>query len=466
MTVRFISLAIKGLKETLRDRRSLLFLTLFPVVFMIIFAFAFGSPTSLGTGTTTHEIAVVNLDSGITRSINGTAQQLNAGENFTQLLSSINYPQTDTPMFHLNNVSADRAETMLKSRNLDAMVTIPGNFSRAVVSLTNETVRTETTSDIGLSVINGSAAQNLGQAPVTGISPAGVPASTSTTLPQVSNVTAQVILEGDPGTAAFGATQALLFNVLDQYTSQVQQAAMRQVDAALGQNQSATHAEYLSATVQPVTGTQSFTVFDYQAPGIIVFALLIQTSSIAQVLAREAEQGTLGRLKLSNMRSFDLLFGTLLTWVVIAVAQILLLFAVAIALGFRWTGGINSLALAVPVGIIGGIASISLGLLIAAFATNERQAAQLGVLIAVPVSFLTGAFFPLPTETLGTAFGTTFQIYDVLPWTQVADALRQILVFGSDFGAVAVYIGFAVVLTAVVFILGVVFYARVRLRSE
>jgi len=166
------------------------------------------------------------------------------------------------------------------------------------------------------------------------------------------------------------------------------------------------------------------------------------------------------------MRSFDLLFGTLLTWIIIAVVQILLLFGVAVALGFQWSGGANSIELAVFIGIIGGIASISLGLLLAAFARNERQAAQLGVLIAVPVSFLTGAFFPLPSEPLGTVFGTTFQVYDLLPWTQVADAIRQVLVFGSSFSDVAIYVGFAIVLTAILFIVGVISYSRVRLRAE
>jgi len=82
------------------------------------------------------------------------------------------------------------------------------------------------------------------------------------------------------------------------------------------------------------------------------------------------------------------------------------------------------------------------------------------------VSFLTGAFFPLPNEILGTAFGTTFQVYDLLPWTQVADALRQILIYGSGFGAVAVYVGFAIVLTAILFVVGVISYSRVRLRPE
>ncbi|MGA2884119.1 MAG: ABC transporter permease [Halobacteriota archaeon] len=452
MTVKFLSLAIKALKQTIRDRRSLFFLLLFPVVFMIIFAFAFGSPSSLGTGTAPHEIAVINLDAGATVSINNTTQHVNDGASFTQLLENITYAQTDTHMFTLNNVSADQAQTMLKSRGLDAVITIPENFSQAVVALANASARAETTSDIGLRVINGSTAQ----LPV------------NLTLPKQSNVTAQVIVEGDTGSAAFGAAQGLISNLLEQYQSQIQATAIRQVDATLAQNQSQSNAsiDYISAAVQPLTGTRSLTLFDYQAPGLIVFALLMQVSSVAQDLTRESDRGTLGRLKLSNMRSFDLLFGTLLTWILIAVAQILLLLGVAVALGFSWADGANSIGLAVLVGIIGGIASISLGLLLAAFTTNERQAAQLGVLIAVPVSFLTGAFFPLPNEILGTAFGTTFQVYDLLPWTQVADALRQVLIYGSGFGAVAVYVGFAIVLTAILFVVGVISYSRVRLRPE
>jgi ABC-2 type transport system permease protein len=453
-----------GLKQASRDRRKLIFLMLFPIVFMVIFAFAFGSSSSLGTGTAPHKIAVINLDRGATVSINNTTQHVNDGATFTQLLKNVTYAQTDTHMFSLNNVSADQAMAMLKSGTLDAAITIPGNFSQAVVSLANASSRGETLSDIGLIVTNESTVQAAAASGLaTGTLASQLPVNI--TLPKQSNVTAQVIIEGNTGSLAFGATQNLIFNVLGQYENQIQAMATRQVDAALTQNRSNASIDYISGAVQPLTGTRSLTLFDYQASGVIVFALLIEIGSIAQDLARESDSGTLARLKLSNMRSFDLLFGTMLTWIVIAVAQILLLFGVAVALGFEWAGGANSIGLAVLVGIIGGIASISLGLLLAAFTTNERQAAQLGTLIAVPVAFLTGAFYPLPTEILGTAFGTTFQVYDVLPWTLVADALRQILLYGSNFGAVAIYIGFAIALTVALFVVGVIAYSRVALRA-
>jgi ABC-2 type transport system permease protein len=462
--VKFLSLAIKGFKQAIRDRRSLFYLLFFPILIVVIFSFAFGSPSSLGTGTTPHEIAVINLDTGATVSVKNATQHVDAGANFTKLLEDVTYEHTDTRMFHLNNLSFDQAQTRLKDRSLDAVITIPPNFSRAVVALANESERVETTSGIGQRVLDERPAETATPSQVPAAN-ATSPLPANTTLPRQSNVTAQVVVEGDTSTAAFGAAQGLVFNALEQYKGQLQAAAARQVNAALARNSSQTNVNYLSAAVQPLTGTRSWTYFDYQVPGLIVFALILQTSSVAQDLAREADRGTLARLKLSNMRSFDLLFGSLLTWVVIAVAQILLLLGVAVAVGFAWSGGANSIGLAVVVGTIGAVASISLGLLLAAFAKNERQASQLGLLIAVPVGFLTGAFFPLPRETLGTAFGTSFQIYDVLPWAQVADALRQILVFGSSFGDVAVYVGLASVTTAILFAVGVICYSRVRLRS-
>ncbi len=52
--------------------------------------------------------------------------------------------------------------------------------------------------------------------------------------------------------------------------------------------------------------------FDYLAPGMVVFALLLLTVGVSGSVSREVEKGTLSRLKLSQMSSFDLLFGVLL----------------------------------------------------------------------------------------------------------------------------------------------------------
>ena len=117
-------------------------------------------------------------------------------------------------------------------------------------------------------------------------------------------------------------------------------------------------------------------------------------------------------------------------------------------------------------GVIGGIASISLAMIIASFAKNDRQAANLGTLIAVPVSFLAGAFFQLPQASIGTFMGQSFQIYDILPWTHTIDALRTVLTYGGGWNDISYQVGLSVLLTIILFIIGVALFSRTSLRAE
>jgi ABC-2 type transport system permease protein len=219
--------------------------------------------------------------------------------------------------------------------------------------------------------------------------------------------------------------------------------------------------------IQPIPGTQSFSLFDYLVPGLIVFALLLQISVVAGNTVREIETRTLDRIKLSKARSFDLLFGTFLTWSIITVVQVLILIAVAIALGYHHQGDFTSLGLAALIGVIAGMASISLALIVASFTTNERQAVTLCGMLSMPLGFMAGAFIPLPRQVLGTFGGHTYQIYDLLPWTHAISALRSVLTYGTGLSADVVFeMSWLIVLTAILFVIGVMTYARTRLKAE
>jgi len=230
--------------------------------------------------------------------------------------------------------------------------------------------------------------------------------------------------------------------------------------------ESQTNPNFIKSEVEAIPGTESFTTFDYIAPGTIIFALLLLATSVASTLAREVEKGTLGILKLTKMRSFDLLFGTLVPWSLIAIAQVIIIFIVAIMIGYHWQGDITSILLAIGIGIIGGVASVSLGLLIATFSKNEQQAASLSTMIAVPLSFVAGAFFPLPKVVIGNLFGQPFQIYDILPWTHGIYALRSVLTFGGGWDQIAYYVWMMIALTALLFAVGVVVFSKARLKAE
>lgn len=400
--MKFMSIASKDLKELLRDRRGLFFILLFPLFFMLIFGFAYGN---MGENNAPHSIAVVNYDQGISMP-GGTPT--NFGNKTIDILKEAKYPDSDVNTFNITITSEADADNLAKQRTVDAEIIIPANFSKSISTLTPSTV----------------------------------------------------IIRGDTSYMGFGTSQAILSSVLGEYQSKLS-ASLQNSGASGAQSQA-----LIQGKIEGMPGTESFTSFDYLAPGMIVFAILMLATSVATILTREVESGTLRRLKLSKMTSFDFLFGGLIPWSLVAAAQVLILFAVAMCIGFHWQGSISSIILAVIIGIIGGVASIALGMIIASFAKNPPQAGQLGTLVAVPMTFLVGAFIPLPQIVIGNFMGQQIQIYDILPWHQVLMALRDVLTFGYSWNSIIYQVGSAVVLSAILFVIGVYLFSRNRLRPD
>jgi len=441
MEMKFLSIASKDIKELLRDRRGLLFILLFPMFFMLVFGFAFGG---MGQSNTPHSIAVVNYDEGAT--LTYTNQTMNFGNNLTNVLEDVKYQNSDVHMFNVTKTTEQNADKLLKQRDVDAEIIIPKDFSKASVALITNTLQSSTSSLQGSSQ---SSTQSTLQ-------------STQSSGASADNITAKVIIRGDTGYMGFGTAQGILTGVFQGYKDDIVTEVQNRIQGTPG----AQPHQFIQTEVEGMPGTEAFTSFDFLAPGMIVFAILLLATSVAASLTREVNTGTLERLKMSKMKSFDLLFGSSIPWTLVAAAQVVILFAVAIAIGFHWQGSINSIVLAVVVGIIGGISSIALGMIIASFAKNERQASNLGTLITAPMSFLVGAFFQLPQVTVGNFMGQTFQIYDVLPWTHTLNALRSVLTYGSGWDAISYQVGMSVFLTAILFVIGVFLFSRTRLQAE
>jgi len=424
--MKFISIAKKDVKELIRDRRGLIMILIFPLFFMLVFGFAFGG---IGQSNQPHNLAVVNYDKGSTMPL--TNKQVNFGTNLTNILGDSKYENTDVHIFNVTQTTETDADAKLKKREVDAELIIPENFSQSVVALLNNTIQQQT-----------------------------APGTATVTTPP--NATSTLIIRGDTGYIGFGVSQGILVGVLAQYQDKLVTEIQNQVKGTPG----AQPTKYLQSKVEAIPGTETFTSFDFLAPGMMVFAILLLTTTVAAALTREVEKGTLARLKLTKMRSLDLLFGGMLPWSLIAAAQIIILLLVAILIGFHWQGGLNTLLLAILVGVIGGVASISLGMIIAAFARNDRQAANLGTIISVPTTFVVGAFFTLPQVVIANINGQPFQIYELLPWTHVLNALRTTLTFGGGWNDIAYQVGWALLLTLILFIIGVVLFSRNRLRAE
>ncbi len=257
-----------------------------------------------------------------------------------------------------------------------------------------------------------------------------------------------IILKGDPTSTEYGISQGILSSIFAEYSSQIQEQV------------TGNKIKTINLEIESIEGTSSFTTFDYIAPGLIVFAILMTVTSVATNISKETEDGMLRRLKLSKMKSMDYVIGNLISWSLIGAVQVVILLIVASLMGFQWQGGISAIILAAVVGILTTISSVALALIIVSFTKSSDQASNLSAIIAVPLSFICGSFFPLPDAVIGTVNGHSLQVYELLPWNQAISAFREIFIFGGGLGEVLVNIVLIVLMGLILMIISIIFFNR------
>ena len=209
----------------------------------------------------------------------------------------------------------------------------------------------------------------------------------------------------------------------------------------------------------PGTGTMSD--FDWGVGGIIVFGVMFVSVTTATVLVRENVTGTLRRLRLTLAGASALLLGVGLAQMATAAVQIPITFGTAVALGFRSNG---SLLLVMAIGFILTLSAVGLGLIVACFARNDGDAANLASGLMVPTIFLSGALFPMPEVALFVIGARTVQLYDVLPAAHAAEAMRRVMIFGQGPGDIAYELVAMTALSAITLALGIGLYHRLRMQ--
>ncbi len=203
--------------------------------------------------------------------------------------------------------------------------------------------------------------------------------------------------------------------------------------------------------------------FDYYAPGMIVFALLMLIPQTAMLVGRESRWGTLRRLRLSRVHSWELLLGISLAQLAVAVILVLVLLLVALVLGYQNNG---SPLLAAIVSLAISLSAIGIGLIVGCFIENDSQAVNLGSTVTMLGVFVSGAFFPMTSTRLFTFLGHSIALFDFFPATHGLLALQQVLNDGAALSDIAFRLGATLLLSLLYFVLGVIFFSRRKLRGE
>jgi ABC-2 type transport system permease protein len=172
--------------------------------------------------------------------------------------------------------------------------------------------------------------------------------------------------------------------------------------------------------------TQNLSFISYLVPSILGMALMQLGVFSAVPLVADREKLILKRLNATPLRRWQLVGSNVLMRLLIAVAQTVIIVGVGARLyGVQMSG---SIVLLVALVLLGSMAFIALGYVIASFAPTEDAANGMTSVVQFPLMFLSGTFFPIDAMP-----DFLKSIARALPLTYLSDALRQVMVDGTPF---------------------------------
>jgi len=213
----------------------------------------------------------------------------------------------------------------------------------------------------------------------------------------------------------------------------------------------------------PLGNSATRSEFENYVPALFIFAIILIIFQAAMTPAREVESGTLRRLRLTRVNSFELLGGITAWLVLIAMLEMALTFVVALACGFCSQG---SLWLAILVGAIASLSVIGAGMIVAAFSKTVSQAFVIANFPLGLFMFMDGVIYPLPRTPLFILFGQAVAIYDVLPTTHAVLALNKIFTLGLGFKDILFELSALTLLSVIYFAVGVCIFQKRQMKVD
>ena len=201
-----------------------------------------------------------------------------------------------------------------------------------------------------------------------------------------------------------------------------------------------------------VKGTSVFQSF---APGLFAFASIYMIMIVAQSYTSDRDTGVLGRILVTPTTSAEIVMGSVLSYLVIAMVQSLLVFACVYGLGYHPSAGTAELLVGFVIVTVFALCNIGFGLITAAVSKSAGAATGISFVFLMPQLFL-GTF-------VGSALSSTAQEAGrFLPAYYVTDALTSLWTRGASVTSPAVVSDLAAVIvsSAVILAAGVLIFRR------
>jgi len=192
---------------------------------------------------------------------------------------------------------------------------------------------------------------------------------------------------------------------------------------------------------------RSLKTIQYVTPGLLGWAVAMSAAfGAAATLQGWRNSKLLRRLQLSPVPASSVVAARVVVTVLIALVQMAIFIGLGMgAFGLQLTG---SWWMAIPLLVSGTLAFMSVGLLAGALAKTQEGAVNLANFFVLPMSFLSGSFFPLDG-----APGWLQGVSKTLPLRHLNDGMLDVMVRGQGpvaaLAPMGILLGFAVVVTLV-----------------
>ncbi|APX72331.1 ABC transporter permease [Companilactobacillus allii] len=193
-----------------------------------------------------------------------------------------------------------------------------------------------------------------------------------------------------------------------------------------------------------VYGNKDTGFFDKILPvlmGFFVFFFVFLISGMA--LLKERTSGTLDRLLATPVKRFEIVFGYMLSYGILAVVQtVIIVLATVWMLGIQIKGNIISVII---INLILALVALAFGILLSTFAKSEFQMMQFIPIVVIPQVFFSGI---VPLDSMAKWVS---DISYVIPIKYSGDAVSDIIMKGTSIWSlgfdISVLLGILVVLT-------------------
>lgn len=219
----------------------------------------------------------------------------------------------------------------------------------------------------------------------------------------------------------------------------------------------------LELQAESISRSKSLNDFTLYVPALLALAVMMLMFTAAATIIREKDKGTIIRLRISNMTTFEWLSAVSVTQIIIGLLAIGMTYLTAILLGYKSSG---SLIAVIVVGILSSLSIIAISLVVAALIRSVFDLMTIGCFPFFILMFFSGGMFPIPPLQLFVVGDRSININDILPTTHSIAALGKILNYDSGLGDVVFEIGAIVILSFIYFTAGVWLFTKRHMRAR